>query len=96
MNTESVVNVNLKVSSIFGYPEDLSVEGSLHRNSFTLDKHYIYDFLEVNWGNCKISLNNLDLQLPHVCQIPLVRKLFLRKIFQNHKTMCRLIACQTL
>ena len=66
VNTESVVNVNLKVGSIFGYPEDLSIEGSLHRNSFTLDKHYMYDFLEINWGSCKISLNNLDLQLPHV------------------------------
>ena len=55
----------------------------------------MYDFLEVNWGNCKISFNNLDLQLPHVCQIPLISKLFLRKLFQNHKTMYRLITCQT-
>ena len=95
VNTESVVNVNLKVGSIFGYPEDLSIEGSLHRNSFNLDKHYMYDFLEINWGSCKLRLNNLDLQLPHVCQIPLISKLFLRKLFQNHKTMYRLIACQT-
>ena len=74
----------------------MPIEGSLHRNSFTLDKHYVYDFLEINWGNCKISLNNLDLQLPNVCQIPLINnKFFLRKLFQNHKTMYRLIACQT-
>ena len=95
VNTESVVNVNLKVGSIFGYPEDLSVESSLHRNLFTLNKHYIYDYLEINWGDCKINLNNLDLQLPHVCQIPLISKLFVRKLFQNYKTMYRLIACQT-
>ena len=36
----------------------------------------MYDFLEFNWGYCKISLNNLDLQLPHVCQIPLTTKFF--------------------
>ena len=55
----------------------------------------MYDFLEINWGDCKINLNNLDLQLPHVCQIPLTTKFFLRKLFQNHRTMYRLIACQT-
>ena len=87
--------MSIKVGSIFGYPEDLSVEGSLQRKSFTLDKQFMYDFLEINWGDCKINLNNLDLQLPHVCQIPLITKFFLRKLFQNHKTMYRLIACQT-
>ena len=95
VNTGSIVNVSIKVGSIFGYPEDLSVEGSLQRKSFTLDKQFMYDFLEINWGNCKINLNNLDLQLPHVCQIPLITKFFLRKLFQNHRTMYRLIACQT-
>ena len=55
----------------------------------------MYDFLEINWRDCKINLNNLDLQLPHACQIPLITKFFLRKLFQNHKTMYRLIACQT-
>ena len=95
VNTESIVNVSIKVGSIFGYPEDLSVEGSLQRKSFTLDKQFMYDFLEINWRDCKINLNNLDLQLPHVCQIPLTTKFFLRKLFQNHRTMYRLIACQT-
>ena len=93
VNTGSIVNVSIKVGSIFGYPGDLSVEGSLQRKSFTLDKQFMYDFLEINWGDCKINLNNLDLQLPHVCQIPLITKFFLRKLFQNHKTMYRLIAC---
>ena len=37
----------------------------------------------------------LDLQLCHVCQIPLTTKFFLRRLFQNHRTMYRLIACQT-
>ena len=50
VNTESIVNVSIKVESIFGYPEDLSVEGSLQRKSFTFDKHFMYDFLEINWG----------------------------------------------
>ena len=95
VNTGSIVNVSIKVGSIFGYSEDLSVGGSLQRKSFTLDKQFMYDFLEINWGNCKINLNNLDLQLSHVCQIPLITKFFLRKLFQNHKTMYRLIACQT-
>ena len=95
VNTKSIVNVSIKIGSIFGYPEDLSGEGSLQRKSFTLDKQFMYDFLEINWGDCKINLNNLDLQLPHVCQIPLTTKFFLRKLFQNHKTMYRLIACQT-
>ena len=94
VNTESVVNVNLKIGSIFGYPEDLSVEGVLQRKSFTSDKQIVYDFLEINWEDCKISLNNLDLQLPHVCQIPLTTKFFLRTLCQNHKTMYRVIACQ--
>ena len=95
VNTESNVNVSIKVGSIFGYPEDLSVEGSLQRKSFTLDKPFMYDFLDINWGDCKSNLNNLDLQLPHVCQIPLTTKFFLRKLFQNHRTMYRLIAYQT-
>ena len=38
VNTGSIVNMSIKVGSIFGYPEDLSVEGSLQRKSFTLDK----------------------------------------------------------
>ena len=38
VNTETIVNVSVKVGSIFGYPEDLSVEGSLQRKSFILDK----------------------------------------------------------
>ena len=73
----------------------MSVEGSLQRKAFTLDKQFMYDFLEINWGDCKINLNNLDLQLAHVCQIPLTTKFFLRKLFQNHRAMYSLIACQT-
>ena len=80
--------MSIKVGSIFGYPEDLSVEGSLQRKSFILDKQFMYDFLEINWEDCKINLNNLDLQLPHVCQIPLITKFFLRKLFQNQKKLC--------
>ena len=53
VNTESIVNVSIRVGSIFGYPEDLSVEGSLQRKSFTLDKQFMYDFLEINWGDLK-------------------------------------------
>ena len=34
----------------------MSVEGSLQRKSFTLDKQFMYDFLEINWGDCKINL----------------------------------------
>ena len=48
VNTGSIMNVSIKVGSIFGYPEDLSVEGSLQRKSFTLDKQFMYDFLEIN------------------------------------------------
>ena len=51
--------------------------------------------MEINWGDCRINLNNLDLQLPHVCQIPFTTKFFLRKLFENHRTMYRSIACQT-
>ena len=88
VNTESIVNVSITVGIIFGYHEDLSVEGSLQRLSFTLDKQFMYDFLEINWGGCKINLNNLDLQLPHVCQIPLITKLFLRKIVSKIIELC--------
>ena len=49
-------------------------------------------FWKLIGGDCKINLNNLDLQLPHVCQIPLITKFFLRKLF---RTMYRLIAYQT-
>ena len=63
-----MVNVNLKVGSIFGYREDIVLEGNLQRNSFTLDKHVVYNFLEINWEACKIMFQNLDLQLPHVIQ----------------------------
>ena len=94
INSESIVNVNLKLGSIFGYPENISIEGILQRNSFVLDKHLVYDFLEINWENCKIELKHLDLQLSHVIQIPLVLKYFLRRLFNINKTMYRLIAYQ--
>ena len=34
VNIESILSVSIKVGSMFGYPEDLSVEGSLQRKSF--------------------------------------------------------------
>ena len=47
VNTESIVNVSIKVGSIFGYPEDLPVEGVLQRKSFILVNSLCITFLKL-------------------------------------------------
>ena len=92
INSASSCTFDLFLGSYFGNPEDLAVEGSLESNKIILDKHCWYDYLDVYWGNCTLSLRDLELQMPVAFPVPLPCKFLVRKLTRMKGTHFRLIA----
>ena len=54
--------------------------GELSLENVTLKKNWIWDMLEIKWGNICIVLNNKEIHLPTTLLVPFIHKLKVRKI----------------
>ena len=80
------------LGSVYDNPEGIEAEGQFLNEDITLYKGCVFDFLTIQWDNISLSQHDLDLWLPSSLPVSLTSKLFLRKLFDNPKTLFRIIA----
>ena len=82
--TESYVSLNLSQSARNMHLFKLM--GALSLHDVNLKKNWIWDVLEIKWGDTHITLNNKEIHLPTTLLIPLVHKK-VRKLFNKINSM---------
>ena len=61
--------------------------GELLPNDVILKKNWIWDVLEVKWGNTHITLNEKEIHLPTTLLVPRIDKIKIRKLFDKINLM---------
>ena len=77
-DTKSYVSLNLNQSARNKHLFKLMCELLLH--DVILKKNWIWDVLEIKWGDICITLNNKEIHLSTTLLIPLVHKIKVRKL----------------
>ena len=72
-DTKSYVSLNLNQSA--GNAHLFKLIGELSSDKVTIKKNWIWDVLEIKWGNTHIILDNKEIHLPTTLLVPLVHKL---------------------
>ena len=78
--------------SVYDSLEGIEAVGQFLNGDITSYKGCVFDFLTIQWDNVSLSQHDLDLWLPSSLPVSLTSKLFLRKLFDNPKTLFRIIA----
>ena len=84
-NTQSYVPLDL--NSAAGNVHLLKLSGTLTVEKFTLRKNWIWDVLEINWDNTRVTLNEREINLPGILTISLIYKLKVRKLFMERSSI---------
>ena len=84
-DTKSYVSLNLSQSA--GNMHLFKLIGEISPSDVILKKNWIWDVLEVKWGNTHITLNNKEIHLPTTLLIPLIHKIKVRKLFNKINLM---------
>ena len=85
VDTKSYVLLNLNQSARNMHLFKLM--GELSPNNVILKKNWIWDVLEVKWGNASITLNDKEIHLPTTLLVPLIHKIKVRKLFDKINLM---------
>ena len=80
------------LGSVYDNPEGIEAVGQFLNGDITLYKGCVFDFLTIQWDNINLSQHDLDLWLPSILPVSLTSKFFLRSLFDNPKTLVRIIA----
>ena len=84
-NTKSYVSLNLNQSARNMHL--FKIMGELSPNDVILKKNWIWDVLEVKWGNTQITLNDKEIHLSTTLLVPLIHKIKVRKLFDKINLM---------
>ena len=84
-DTKSYVLLNLNQSARNAHLFKLI--GELSSDKVTLKKNWIWDVLEIKWGNTHIILDNKEIHLPTTLLVPLIHKLKVRNLFDKRDLM---------
>ena len=80
------------LGSVYDNQEGIESVGQFLNGDITLYKGCVFDFLTIQWDNLNLSQHDLDLWLPSSLPVSLTSKFFLRSLFDNPKTLFRIIA----
>ena len=84
-DTESYVPFEL--TKLAGNVHMFKLTGTLPLDTVTLKKNWIWDVLEVNWNNVRVTLNERKINLPMSLVIPIEYKLKVRKLFRKKESL---------
>ena len=84
-DTKSYVSLNLNQSA--GNTHLFKLMGELSLHNVTLKKNWIWDALEIKWGDTHITLSDKEIHLPTTLPIPLVHEIKVRKLFNKINLM---------
>ena len=75
------------LNQLVGNTHLFKLTGELSLENVTLKKNWIWDVLEIKWGDIHIVLNNKEIHLPTTLLIPFIHKLKVRKLFGKRDLM---------
>ena len=84
-DTKSYVSLNLNQSARNMHL--FKLVGELSPNDVVLKKNWIWDVLEVKWGNTSTILNHKEIHLPTTLLVPLIHKIKVAKLFDKINLM---------
>ena len=84
-NTKSYVSLNLNQSA--GNMHLFQLIGEISPSDVILKKNWIWDVLEVKWGNTHITLNDKEIHLPTTLLVLFIHKIKVRKLFHKINLM---------
>ena len=79
--------VSLNLNQLAGNTHLFKLIGELSLENVTLKKNWIWDVLEIKWGNICIVLNSKEICLCTTILVPLIHKLKVRKLFGKRDLM---------
>ena len=79
--------VSLDLNQLAGNTHLFKLIGELSLENVTLKKNWIWDVLEIKWGNISIVLNNREIHPPTMLLVPFIHKLKVRKLFGKRDLM---------
>ena len=79
--------VSLDLNQLAGNTHLFKLTGELSLENVTLKKNWIWDELEIKWGNICIVLNNKEVHLLTMLLVPFIHKLKVRKLFGKRDLM---------
>ena len=85
--TDTKSYVSLDLNQLAGNTHLFKLTGELSLENVTLKKNWIWDLLEIKWGNICIVLNNKEIHLPTMLLVPFIHKLKVRKLFGKRDLM---------
>ena len=89
---QSPSSMELYVGTFFGNPEDIIIREEYQDMDITFEKYWFWDYINLNWSNCSLLLDRWELQFPNFIQVPLLKKLGVRKAFQKEIVRYRLVS----
>ena len=79
--------VSLDLNQLARNTHLFKLTGELSLENVTLKKNWIWDVLEIKWGNICIVLNNKEIHLPTTLLVQFIHKLKVRKLFGKRDLM---------
>ena len=79
--------VSLDLNQLARNTHLFKLTGELSLENETLKKNWIWDVLQIEWGNICIVLNNKEVHLPTMLLAPFIHKLKVRKLFCKRDLM---------
>ena len=79
--------ISLDLNQLAGNTHLFKLTGELSLENVTLKKNWIWDVLEIKWGDICIVLNNKGVHLPTTLLIPFIHKLKVRELFGKRDLM---------
>ena len=66
--------IPIKLCKTSGSPHLFKIKGTLKSEDIRLNKHYLWDMLEINWDNIKLSHNSSEIELLQIIMIKMQDK----------------------
>ena len=79
--------VSLDLNQLAGSTHLFKLTGELSLENVTIKKNWIWDVLEIKWGNICIVLNYKEIHLPTTLLVPFIHKLKVRSLFGKRDLM---------
>ena len=57
--------------------------GTLYSEDIKLNKHYLWDTLEINWDKIKLTFNDSEIKLPRLVTIKMQDKIRIRRMMSK-------------
>ena len=75
--------IPIKLCKTTGSIHLFRIQGTLKPGGIKLNRHYLWDTLEINWNGIKLTLNGNKIDLPKIITIKMQDKIRVRRVINQ-------------